>query len=114
MPHTAIGLPEKALCKRRPESEYGPDLSLQGLLGTVRRRLTARRHLSARVFFCIQSPRFGDFFILPKKGGISVKKDAFSQLHPAVEFLFFLLAIGFGVAIRHPLYILAGCVCGGG
>lgn len=43
-----------------------------------------------------------------------MKKDAFSQLHPAVEFLFFLLAIGFGVAIRHPLYILAGCVCGGG
>ena len=34
--------------------------------------------------------------------------DAFSKCHPAVNFLFFLGAIGFGVMIQHPAYLAAG------
>ena len=34
-----------------------------------------------------------------------MKRDAFSRCHPAVNFLFFLGAIGFGVVIQHPAYI---------
>ncbi len=40
-------------------------------------------------------------------------KDAFSNCHPAVNFAFFVGAIGFGVVIQHPAYLLAGWVCGG-
>ena len=36
--------------------------------------------------------------------------DAFSKCHPAVNFLFFLGAIGFGVMIQHPAYLVAGVV----
>ena len=36
--------------------------------------------------------------------------DAFSKCHPAVNFLFFLGAIGFGVMIQHPAYLAAGVV----
>ena len=39
--------------------------------------------------------------------------DAFSCCHPAVNFLFFAAAIGCGMVIQHPAYILAGVVCGG-
>lgn len=39
--------------------------------------------------------------------------DAFSRCHPAVNFLFFVAAIGCGMVIQHPAYILAGVVCGG-
>ena len=39
-----------------------------------------------------------------------MKTDAFSRCHPAVNFVYFLLAIGFGVVIQHPLYMLAGLV----
>lgn len=39
--------------------------------------------------------------------------DAFSRCHPAVNFLFFAAAIGCGMVIQHPAYILAGVVCGG-
>lgn len=38
-------------------------------------------------------------------------RDAFSQCHPLTNFLFFLGAIGFGVVIQHPAYLLMGCVC---
>ena len=38
-------------------------------------------------------------------------KDAFSKRHPLVNFLFFLGAIGFGVVIQHPAYLMAGFVC---
>ena len=38
--------------------------------------------------------------------------DAFSKRHPLVNFLFFLGAIGFGVMIQHPAYLLAGVVWG--
>ena len=38
--------------------------------------------------------------------------DAFSHCHPAVNFLFFIGAIGFGVMIQHPAYLIAGIVCG--
>ena len=41
-----------------------------------------------------------------------MKRDAFSQYHPAVNFLFFLGAIGFGVVFQHPAYLLAGFVSG--
>ncbi len=36
-----------------------------------------------------------------------MKQDAFSRYHPAVNFLYFVLAIGFGVVIQHPMYMLA-------
>lgn len=38
--------------------------------------------------------------------------DAFSKRHPAVNFVFFLGAIGFSVVIQHPAYLAAGIVCG--
>lgn len=38
--------------------------------------------------------------------------DAFSKCHPAVNFLFFLGAIGCGVVIQHPAYLLVG-IAGG-
>ena len=37
-----------------------------------------------------------------------MKSDAFSRCHPVVNFVYFLLAIGFGVVIQHPVYMLAG------
>lgn len=40
-----------------------------------------------------------------------MKRDAFSGFHPAVNFIFFLAAIGFGVVLQHPAYLLAGGVC---
>ena len=43
-----------------------------------------------------------------------MKHDAFSQYHPLVCFLFFTGAIGFGVVIQHPAYLLAGAVGAGG
>ena len=39
--------------------------------------------------------------------------DAFSKRHPAVNFLFFVGAIGMSVVIQHPAYLLAGGVTGG-
>lgn len=39
-----------------------------------------------------------------------MRKDPFSRCHPVVQFLFFLGAIGFGVVIQHPAYLLAGWV----
>ena len=39
-------------------------------------------------------------------------KDAFSKCHPAVNFLFFVGAIGMSVVIQHPAYLLAGIVTG--
>ena len=41
-------------------------------------------------------------------------RDPFSRCHPAVQFLFFLGAIGFGVVIQHPDYLLAGWVAAAG
>lgn len=38
--------------------------------------------------------------------------DAFSKCHPVVNFVFFVCAIGFGVVIQHPAYILAGALSG--
>ena len=38
---------------------------------------------------------------------------AFSACHPAVNFLFFLGAIGFGATFQHPAYCAAGCICAG-
>ena len=37
-----------------------------------------------------------------------MKRDAFSQYHPVVNFLFFLGSIGFGVVFQHPAYLVAG------
>lgn len=39
--------------------------------------------------------------------------DAFSQYHPAVNFLFFVGAIGCGVVIVHPAYLTMAVICGG-
>ena len=39
--------------------------------------------------------------------------DAFSKCHPAVNFLFFVGAIGMSVVIQHPMYLLSGIVTGG-
>ena len=39
-------------------------------------------------------------------------RDTFSKCHPAVNFLFFVGAIGCGVVIQHPAYLLAGVVTG--
>lgn len=39
--------------------------------------------------------------------------DAFSKCHPAVNFLFFVGAIGMSAVIRHPGYLLAGVVTAG-
>ena len=41
-----------------------------------------------------------------------MKYDAFSKCHPAVNFLFFVGAIGMSVVIQHPAYLLAGVVTG--
>ena len=38
--------------------------------------------------------------------------DAFSKCHPAVNFVFFVGAIGFGVVLQHPAYVAAGIICG--
>ena len=37
--------------------------------------------------------------------------DGFSKCHPAVNFLFFVGAICFGVLFQHPAYLLAAVVC---
>ena len=39
-----------------------------------------------------------------------MNQDAFSRCHPAVNFLYFVGAIGFGVVLQHPAYMLAGVV----
>lgn len=41
------------------------------------------------------------------------KYDAFSKRHPLVNFLFFIGAIGCGVVIQHPAYLIAGVMGGG-
>lgn len=41
-----------------------------------------------------------------------MKQDAFSRCHPAVNFLFFVGAIGFGVVIQHPAYASASVIGG--
>ena len=42
-----------------------------------------------------------------------MKQDAFSKLHPAVNLLFFIGAICFGVLLQHPVYLLAGILASG-
>ena len=42
-----------------------------------------------------------------------MRQDAFAKCHPAVNFLFFVGAIGFGVLIQHPIYLIAGGVSAG-
>ena len=45
--------------------------------------------------------------------GNNMKVDAFSKLHPAVNLLFFIGAIAFGVLLQHPVYLLAGIFASG-
>lgn len=45
--------------------------------------------------------------------GNNMKDDAFSKLHPAVNLLFFIGAICFGVLLQHPVYLLAGIFASG-
>lgn len=40
-------------------------------------------------------------------------EDAFSKYHPAVNFIFFIGAVGFCVLIQHPAYLLAGVLASG-
>ena len=40
-----------------------------------------------------------------------MRRDAFSNCHPAVNFLFFIGALGFGVVIQHPSFLVAGLIC---
>ena len=42
-----------------------------------------------------------------------MKEDSFSKLHPAVNLLFFIGAIAFGVLLQHPVYLLAGIFASG-
>ncbi|MBQ2847482.1 MAG: energy-coupling factor transporter transmembrane protein EcfT [Clostridia bacterium] len=42
-----------------------------------------------------------------------MKQDAFSKLHPAVNLLFFIGAVCFGVLLQHPIYLLAGIFASG-
>lgn len=42
-----------------------------------------------------------------------MRNDAFSKCHPAVNFFFFVGAIGGGMLIQHPAYLMAGVVSGG-
>ena len=44
--------------------------------------------------------------------GKTMRYDTFSKCHPAVNFLFFVGAIGMSVVIQHPAYLLAGIVTG--
>ena len=37
-----------------------------------------------------------------------MKRDAFSAYHPAVNFIFFLAMIGFGVVVLHPAFLIVG------
>ena len=37
-----------------------------------------------------------------------MKRDAFSGYHPAVNFIFFLAVLGFGVVILHPAFLITG------
>lgn len=41
-----------------------------------------------------------------------MKHDGFSRYHPALNFLFFLFAIGCCVVIQHPVYVLISCAAG--
>ncbi len=45
--------------------------------------------------------------------GSNMKQDSFSKLHPAVNLLFFIGAICFGVLLQHPVYLLAGVFASG-
>lgn len=40
-----------------------------------------------------------------------MRRDAFSNCHPAVNFIFFIGALGFGVVIQHPSFLVAGLIC---
>ena len=40
-----------------------------------------------------------------------MERDAFSRYHPAVNFIWFAGAIGFGVVLQHPAYLLAALCC---
>lgn len=39
-----------------------------------------------------------------------MKREALSNFHPVVSLVFFLGAIGFGVVIQHPIYLMSGVV----
>lgn len=46
--------------------------------------------------------------MLVQNVGSNIKEDAFSKYHPAVNLLFFVVVICFGVFFQHPAYLLAG------
>lgn len=79
-----------------------------GTLGAVRRMLGMREIMACLV---VKVPRFGTFFFYGN--GDKMIRDAFSKYHPAVNFLFFIGAIGCGVVICHPAYLAVSLICAG-
>lgn len=45
--------------------------------------------------------------------GSNMREDAFSKFHPAVNLIFFIGAMCFGVLLQHPVYLLAGMFASG-
>ena len=64
----------------------------------------------AGVLVC-KSLHFGGFFFILED---FMQRDAFSRCHPAVNFIFYLGAIGFGVVIQHPAYLAMGFLASAG
>ena len=86
-----------------------------------------RRPTEDMFFLCTRAMGKGTFYVTQKNGCGStwycrsfylyrewktIMTDAFSKCHPAVNFLFFLGAIGSAVMIQHPVYLLAGVLTG--
>ncbi len=42
---------------------------------------------------------------------IAMKQDAFSSCHPAVNFAYFVGAMGFSMVFQHPAYVIASVLC---
>ena len=82
-----------------------------GLLGAVRRVFLRTKSdaigiLSADLYFS-SSPIRGAFLFVEV-----FMKDTFSSYHPAVNFLFFVGAVGCGVVFLHPAYLAVSILCG--
>lgn len=51
--------------------------------------------------------------MLEPNGGDDMREDAFSKHHPAVNFLFFVGAVCFGVLMQHPIYLSMSVLASG-
>ncbi len=70
------------------------------------------RGLLGRFGGLCRCPQILGRFLCPL-GGSFLNQDDFSRCHPAVNFLFFVLAIAFGAVVQHPAYTAAGVILGG-